>query len=140
MGYIDTSVLVAYYCPEPLSAAAQREMRRIEMPAISPLSEVEFCSVLALKTRTGETDVDTARQVIASFRTHLDGGMYGVVPVEAGEYALACEWIGAFRTPLRTVDAIHLATAYSNHLVLVTADKDLARSARHFGVKYKLIS
>ena len=44
--YVDTSILAAYYCPEPLSAAAEDALRRIEAPAISVLTEVEFCSLL----------------------------------------------------------------------------------------------
>ena len=140
MAYIDTSVLVAYYCPEPFSIAAQRAVRQADMPTISPLTEVEFCSALALKTRTHEMDVDTATQVMASFRVHLGDGMYRIVPIEAREYALACQWIGAFSTSLRAADAIHLSAAFSNGLILVTADKDLARSAKHFRVKHKVIS
>jgi len=140
MPYIDTSVLVAAYCPEPLSKAAQREIRKPGAPTIGALSEVEFCSAIALKTRTGETDADSAREILVAFRLHLAEGVFRLVPVEAREYALACEWIGSFAAPLRTVDALHLAAAFSNDLALITADKVLARSAKHFGVKHKLIS
>jgi len=35
MAYIDASVLIAYYWPEPLSSAAQSEIRRAEGPAIT---------------------------------------------------------------------------------------------------------
>ncbi len=35
--YIDTSVLVAYYLPEPLSERAERGLRRGGTPSISPL-------------------------------------------------------------------------------------------------------
>jgi predicted nucleic acid-binding protein len=48
MAYIDTSVLVAYYCPEPLSRAAEKSIRSAASPAISPLVEVELCSARPL--------------------------------------------------------------------------------------------
>ena len=54
MVYVDTSVLAAYYCTEPLSAAAQTAIREAHEPVISLLVEVEFASAVALKVRTGE--------------------------------------------------------------------------------------
>jgi predicted nucleic acid-binding protein len=140
MIYVDTSILVAAYCPEPLSKAAQREIRKTRAPTISPFSEVEFCSAVALKTRTGEMDAESARKVLVTFRLHLTEGVFRMVPVEAREHAIACEWICSFAAPLRTVDALHLAAAFANDLTLITADKVLAHSAKQFGVKHKLIA
>ena len=140
MAYIDTSVLVAYYCPEPLSATAEKVICGADAPAISPLTEVEFCSALAIKVRTRGLDVKVAERLLSQFRLHLEERRYRIVPVEAKEYVLACDWIGRFSTPLRTVDALHLATAFSSGLRLITADRNLARAARHFGVEHELIS
>jgi hypothetical protein len=50
--YIDTSVLGAYYCPEPLSMNAETASRRIKIPVISVLSEVEFTSLISRKRRS----------------------------------------------------------------------------------------
>jgi len=36
--YVDTSILGAYYCPEPLSAAAEKALRQLKTPVISVLS------------------------------------------------------------------------------------------------------
>jgi predicted nucleic acid-binding protein len=138
--YIDTSVLVAYYCPEGLSAAAEKVICGADAPAISPLTEVEFCSALAIKVRRRELDAVAAERLLSQFRLHLEERRYEVVPVEAKEYVLACDWIARFSTPLRTVDALHLAASFSNGLRLITADRDLARAARHFGVQHQLIS
>ena len=139
MAYIDTSVLVAYYCPEPLSATAEKVIRGADAPAISPLTEVEFCSALAIKVRTRELNMKVAERLLSQFRVHLEERLYRIVPVETKEYLLAADWIGRFAVPLRAVGALHLATAFSNGLELVTADKNLARSARHFGVEHVLI-
>jgi predicted nucleic acid-binding protein len=42
MSYIDTSVLVAYYCPEPISAKAEKVILRADPPAVSHLAENEI--------------------------------------------------------------------------------------------------
>jgi uncharacterized protein len=140
MAYIDTSLLVAYYCPEPLSAEAQHALSRTPDPAISSLVEVEVYSAVAAKVRTGDLDRKTAGRILAAFRMHLDEGRYRFLPIGAGEYALARDWIGQFTTPLRAADALHLAVAFANNLRLLTADRGLAKSAELLGVKHALVA
>lgn len=131
---------MAHYCPEPLSDAAQRAVRSARPPAVSRLAEVEFCSAVSLKTRTGDMDVDSATRVLSLFRSHLAGGLYRIVPIEAAEYTLAADWIASFSTPFRTLDALHLATACSHGLMLITADKALAQAADHFAVDNRCLA
>ena len=140
MAYIDTSVLVAYYCPEPLSQSAQRAIRRADPPTLSPLVELELYSAVAAKVRTGELDEAAAVRIVTLLAQHLAEGRYGVVALTAADYGLARDWIGRFSAPLRAPDALHLAAAVSNELTLLTADRQLAASAEHFEVKHKLIS
>jgi len=140
MHYIDTSVLTAYYYAEARSRHVQRVLSRIEGPTVSPLVEVELYGVVARKVRSGDIDRDTALQVFARFQSHLAEPRFRVVPVGAAEYGLAREWLLGLTTPLRVLDALHLAAAFANDLRLVTADKQLAQSAKHFGVKHRLIS
>ena len=90
MSYIDTSVLVAYYCPEPLSNAAERAIRQADRPTISALVEVEFCSALAIKMRTGDMDMESAQRILSCFRMHIADRLFTIVPVAAREYAAAC--------------------------------------------------
>lgn len=134
MAYIDTSVLIAYYCPEPLSPTAERHVRRARPPVISPLTEAEFCSALAIKVRTGGLAVDDARRVLAQFRTHCREHAYRIVPLGASEYTTACEWLETFTTALRTADALHLAVAVVNELTILTADQAMARAAKQLGI------
>lgn len=140
MTYIDTSILAAYYCPERLSSKVQKVLSGITDATISPLVELEFHSALAAKVRARELDGPAARRVASAFQVHLAEGLYRVVPVEAREYALARQWIGGFATSLRTLDALHLAAASTNHLILLTADKGLARAAAQLGVRHKILS
>jgi predicted nucleic acid-binding protein len=139
MAYIDTSLLVAYYCPEPLSRKVQKILSAIPQPVISPLVEVELYSAVATKVRAREMDARTAGRILGLFQKHLAEGSYGIVPIETAEYALARDWIGRFSSPLRAADALHLAAAFSNDEPLLTADKALALSARYFGVPHELI-
>lgn len=140
MAYVDTSVLAAYYCPEPLSAVVQAELARISGPTLSSLVEVELSSAVAMKVRRGELDATSANRVLSQFQVHLSGGYYRNVHIGPGEFALARDWIGRFATPLRTLDALHLATAFSHGLPIVTADVGLARSAAILGVAHRLLS
>ena len=140
MHYLDTSVLVAFYVPEPMSASAQKLCAGSAAAAISAITEVEFHSAVSRRVRTKELSIGDAQKVISHFRIHLDEHLYRVVPVAQGDYVLARDWLATFQTSLRSLDALHLAVTFANGLTLVTADKELARSARHFGVKCRMIS
>lgn len=140
MVYLDTSVLVAYYCPEPLSAKVQRLLQKTPDRIISPLVEIEFCSAITMKVRMRELTKSQADQIFAMFQLHCDEGNFEHVAIESREYHLARQWIAGMQTSLRTMDALHLATAFANDLSLVTSDKVLSQAAKHFGVSCKHIT
>ncbi len=103
--YIDTSVLVAYYLPEPLSARAERALLSGGTPAISPLVEIEFASVLARKVRARELAPTAARAALEQFRAHREEGLYRRLEIGDAHYEQARRWVEALRAPLRTIDA-----------------------------------
>lgn len=140
MTYIDTSVLAAYYCPEPFSAKAQAAIQKCEKPVISPLVEVELCSAIALKARIKELDVATGNLIISTFKKHLNEGLYRIVPIETKQYSMARDWLSQFAISLRALDALHLAAAFTRGLTLLTSDKALAQAAKYFGVSCEYIS
>jgi len=140
MVYVDTSCLVAYYTPERLSVIVEEELAGQGPPVISPLVEVEVHSAVAMKVRAKELDASDAMQILSTFRAHLAQGYYRVVPIEAREYSLARDWLARFTTPLRTLDALHLAAAFANDMEVLTADRSMARAAEHFGVRCRLIA
>lgn len=139
MHYLDTSVLVAFYLPEPLNAQVQNLFGELTEVAVSGLSEVEFHSAIARRVRMGELRKDDALRVLSQFRCHVDDHLYSMVAIEQRDYMLARDWLAAFHTPLRTLDALHLAAAFASKCTIVTADKVLADSATHFGVKCRFI-
>ncbi len=116
MAYLDTSVLAAYYCPERLSDAVGRVLRDISTPTISPLVEIEMYSAVALKVRTRELDLSSAGAVISRFQLDIASGLYEVIDIGPREFHLARNWLSRFSSPLRTLDALHLAAAFSNDL------------------------
>jgi predicted nucleic acid-binding protein len=137
--YIDTSLLVSYYCPEPLSSTADRVLRADPQPAVSDLVEVEFFSALAAKVRTREMLAGDARRVGEHFLGHLHEARYARLAVERRHYDVARGWLARLTMPLRALDALHLAVADGEGLRLLTADRDLSRSARRLGVAATLV-
>ncbi len=140
MVYIDTSVLVSYYCPEPLSEAAEKIILRSDQPSLSALTEVELASALARKMREKEISRPDANRVITEFQSHLNQFLFKRIPVEREHYSLAFSWLIQLSIPLKTLDALHLAVAAVNNLQVITADRQLASSARKLGLAYKLLS
>lgn len=136
---MDTSVLAAYYCPEPRSEAAQRGLVEAGRPSLSLLVEVEFHSAVSIKLRSGELDRAAANRVVSVFRIHLEEGHYARLPVDDRHFTLARDWIGRFDSPLRTLDALHLSLAFSADLPLLTADRRLASAAELLGVPHELL-
>ncbi len=137
--YIDTSVLIAYYLPEPLSARAERLLRRGGTPAISALVEIEFASVLGRKVRARELAASAARSAQERLRDHLDNGMYLRLDIGAAHYEQARRWVEAFKPPLRTLDALHLSIAAEANSTLLTADVQLSRVASALRVPCRLL-
>jgi predicted nucleic acid-binding protein len=138
--YIDTSLVVSYYCPEALSEAAERTLRGDPNPAVSDLVEVEFFPALARKVRAREMSVADATRTAEQFLGHFQTGLYTRIAVQRWwHYEAARGWLGRFTLPLRTLDVLHLALADMAGLRLATANQDLSRSARSLGVAATLI-
>jgi len=137
--YIDTSLLVPYYCPEALSRVAERTLRRDPGPAVSDLVEVEFFSALARKVRVRAMSAGDATRTGERFLDHLQAGLYVRIAVQRRHYEAARAWLARFTLPLRALDALHLALADREGLRLATADQDLSRSAKGLGVAVTLV-
>ena len=139
MVYVDTSVLVAYYCPEPLSEKVEAFLTTHVQPIISALTEIELFSAVSKKVRTKEMKRKDAGRVVARFLADMENGYYTYLPVEASYYRLARDWIGMFSLSLRTLDALHLAISSSEGLDIVTTDPGLFKSAKALSMKAILL-
>lgn len=140
MYYIDTSVLVAYYCPEPISETSEMLILSSNRPCISTLTEVEFASALSRKVREKSLSPEDGNKIFNQFQSHLEQSLYGLTSVENRHYQTAKNWIGQFSTPLKTLDALHLAITAESGLTLLTADKHLETSAKYFGIDVVSVS
>ena len=103
---VDTSVLAAYYCPEPLSGQAQRALAQERERVIGSLVEVELGYAIARKVRTREMRRGDAQRVLAEFESHLVQGIYTRLPVEGAHFAKAREWLATLAVSLQTLDAL----------------------------------
>lgn len=128
--YVDTSVLGAYYCPEPLSGAAEAALLALRDPCISSLTEVEFASLVARKRRLKDLGHREAAEVLRLFGQHVSEGHYRRLPIGTEHFFRARDLIGSTTAALSTLDALHLSVALSAGIPLLTADRDFALAAR----------
>lgn len=137
--YVDTSILAAYYCPEPLSDQAEGHLRSLRPPVISWLVDVELHSALARKVREHELERKEAQQVQSLFRTHRNQGLYHILPIGRADFVQARRWMATCKTALRTLDSLHVAVAHRHDLRVLTADRGMAQAGGTFGVDTELV-
>ena len=140
MTYIDTSILVAFYCPEKISDQVEEILINTNRPAISQLTEVELTSALARKIGENALSRNDATDVLSIFRSHINEKSYQYLPIQPKHYTTAMNWIAEFNTPLRALDALHLAIAAENKAPLLTTDFKFAESAELLGIAVTLVS
>jgi hypothetical protein len=133
--YVDTSVLGAYYCPEPLSSAAESALLKLRDPCISPLTEVEFASLVARKRRLQGNRSKRCTSPVRSSRPSY----FRRLPLGTEHFLRARDLIGSMASALSTLDALHLAVALSAGIPMLTADRDFARAARRHDASVILI-
>lgn len=139
-GYVDTSVLAAYYCPEPISPLAERTLRNLSSPMISDLTLVEFTSAVSRKIREKTLSRENGVRILNQFEAHVEGGYYLVLPVRNRDYRMARAWLAQLHGTLRTLDALHLAVAESAGASTLTADRRMAAEAQAIGLPVKLLT
>lgn len=138
--YVDTSVLAAYYCPEPLSILAERTLRRLSSPLISELTLIELTSAISRKIREQTLTREEGLRILSQIDSHVEEGCYRVLSVRPRDYRVARAWLGQLQGTLRTLDTLHLAVAATAEASTLTADTRLASEARALGLPVKLLS
>jgi uncharacterized protein len=114
MVYLDTSVLVPLFLPEPESERIQRWLERQsgELLSISEWTLTEFASALGLKVRTKLLQMDQAREAQKVFEKLAAQSFHVHVPTRA-DYVRATAFLVEYGLGLRAGDALHLAIAYN---------------------------
>jgi len=137
-GYFDTSVLVKRYVREPGSARARALLRRYGFLS-SAVAPVELLSALQRRWATGEL----APASFEAIRTRIgrDRAHWALVEVTSAVLDRA-EWV-IDHTGVRTLDAIHLASAWharatagapQSRIPFVTADLPQRVAALRLGL------
>lgn len=138
--YLDTSVIVSIYIPEPQSQNILELLQKTDTkPYLSRLAETEFYAALAIKKRTKEISQSDIKTVTLLFHRHMAQLMYEKVYITDTVFETAIQFLMAHDTQLPTLDALHLACSAQINATLVTADHTLAKSARRFEVPVILL-
>lgn len=140
MIYLDTSAIAPFYWPEALSTMVVDALRQESERVLSDLTVVELYSALSRRVRLGEITQNDAQQIVNQVQVHLQSNFYQTKSLSSRHYQQAQRWLVQFNTPLRTLDALHLALASAQKCVLLTADIALARSAEILEVPVRLLS
>jgi predicted nucleic acid-binding protein len=115
---LDTSVAIAWYLPESLSAAArswQQRMLRGEVSFIVPsLHYWEFCNVLRTYVRRSEIELKLAQEI---YELHLDAPLKQAEPERLAILRCALEFQAT------AYDAVYIELAISLGAPLITAER-----------------
>jgi predicted nucleic acid-binding protein len=137
---VDTSVLASYYVTEPRSRSAEGAILTLDDPVISSLTSAELCSALARRRHErslGRRDIEA---VIGRHREHVrSGALRQLVLAERHWRRSEAILLGA-SPPLRTLDALHVAAALEEDLLLLTADRRLAAAMRAAAGRAQLLA
>lgn len=136
--FVDTSALVKLYYPEPDSDQIEKKILGAARVSISELSRVEFASALAKKTRTGEMDAKTCREIWGAFKDDLQSIQMQVINLFDEDYERAAELILEFGidATLRTLDSLQLAAALREPgSLFLSSDIALNRIADRVGLR-----
>ena len=107
MIYLDTSLLVKLYVPEPGSQEVASAVRADRQIVVSDLTRLEFTSAVARLVREEALSSSRGRNLLA----RLEGEWEGYVRVRASDDVLTEGTTLLGRHPLRTLDAVQLASA-----------------------------
>lgn len=134
--YIDTSALAKCYIREPRSLEVLDWADAQDEVATCPLTLVEFRCLLARRRRAAQIEPPLERMALAEFDRDVLARTWRVYR-DTGELFLEARQLIdlAPETPLRALDALHLA--YARHFgarAFATADKHQADAAQALGI------
>jgi uncharacterized protein len=137
MLYLDTSVLVPLFIPEPESDRIQRwiERQAPEALCISEWTLTEFVSALGLKVRMKHLNAEQARNAQNLLEKLAAQSLQVHVPTRA-DYVQAAAFLGEHTLGLRAGDALHLAIAHNEAVEAVySLDRLFISAGRKLKIK-----
>jgi len=104
-------------------------------PSISDRAEVVLVSAVSRKIRASERDLREAGWIVGQLLAHLEGDLYDRLPIERRHDKPARNCMAQLATPLRSLDALHLAVAAAEGPPFARANRALARSGTDLGLR-----
>ena len=134
--YLDTSVLVAALTHEAETARMQRWLgeQDPELLAISDWVTAEFSSVLSIKLRSGQIEMQHRADALAAFIA-MSAENFSRLPISGAQFRTAARFADQHAPGLRAGDALHLAICADHGATLCTLDRRLGEAGSALGVK-----
>jgi predicted nucleic acid-binding protein len=136
--YLDTSVVVKLYTREADSSACERILEGHRLVS-SELLYAELWSALLAKERAGVLTSDRRLMAWELFESHLIDEFIALLPLDGLIVRDAAEIMAKVHpaVPLRTLDALHLATFGGIESgPIFTRDKRMMNAARELGFPF----
>lgn len=140
MPYLDTSVLVAALTAEAETARIQAWIAAQDSDdlIVSPWVVTEFSAALSIKVRMGQLGADHHGRALRAF-SQLVTESFVMVPISDYAFREAARLADRSESGLRAGDALHLAIAAGEGLVLATLDRKLTEAGRMLGIPTALV-
>jgi len=140
--YFDTAYVAKFYREEPDSEAVREIVVNASGVLTSAWTFTELHVVLHRHVREGSLAAKDARLLAERFTSHIEIGMWKLLPVNEG--LLRKTGASLLSAPgtlfLRAGDAVHLQTAHdAGEREIWTNDRHVLAAARYFGLKGRSI-
>ena len=133
--YVDSSALAKLYVPENNSDEVDSFLRGKVGLMISELSITEVLSAIARRKREGELSPDVANRMRDALLADADSGAFARLHLDPAVHREAERLLLTTSVPLRTLDALHLALAFSGAAThLLTFDSRMRDAALQSGL------
>jgi predicted nucleic acid-binding protein len=132
--YLDTSVLVPLFLPDPFAERAKRFLGTgPAQVVVSDFVAAEYSSIVGIRVRIGALTQSAARMAFSNFDNWC-GDYAADVETEAADIRAASLFLRRLDLTLRTPDAISLAIAQRLGANLATFDSKMSACAGKLGI------
>jgi predicted nucleic acid-binding protein len=134
--YLDSSALAKLYVPEIDSDEVDSFLRGKVGLMISELAITEVLSAIARRKREGDLSSDVANQIRDALLSDADSGAFARLHLDPTVHREAERLLlGTTAVSLRTLDALHIALAFSGAAThLLTFDRRMKEAAAQAGL------
>lgn len=137
LAYFDTAYILRCYLNEEGSEAVRAVASRTEQLVTSELARAEFAAAIHRKRRERALSSRDSKVVMGQFAADCDAHVWEFVPVSGAIFHRVDKAFAALPTtvPLRSADAIHLASAAELGLsTIYSNDRHLLGAAKYFAL------